>query len=315
MPTILRYAGPARHVLRERTSISIPPIIRRPAYLLGCLLGLFLIAGLPEVFYVQGGVLHVDPLALPRSIAGYVHGLFTGESFTYGAHWASRSFIDTLRYTLPTSLRYSSIALTISLLLGLSFGVLLGARRREAAQDLLGGVGVLPDFVLALLLQIAVVAIFKETGLRLARTASISVEEQAVLLPLIVLSVLPTVYLMRDVSHRVFEVSTKEYVLVARAQGLSTARTTWRHVLPHALVHVRANATKLAALMLGNLFIVEYLFNLRGVTRLLFAWAGSRYYEFALVFNSLVVTIGLFFILVIAMRLLLSAIQEAAARL
>jgi ABC-type dipeptide/oligopeptide/nickel transport system permease component len=296
-------------------SRDLPFVLKKSAFVVGSVFGLFLLAALPEMFHVQGGILHVDMAALPRSIAAYVRGLFTGESLTYGTSWSPRSFLDTLGYTLPTSLRYAGIALLISLALGLGFGMALGDRRRERLQDLLGGLGMIPDFILALLLQIGVVALFQATGVRLARIASISVTDQAVVLPLIVLTVLPTIYLMRDVSNRVFQVAAEEYVLVARAQGLSRARTAWRHVFPHALAHVRGNATKLVAIMLGNLFIVEYLFNLRGVTRLVFVWANWRYYQFDLVFNSLVVTIGLFLILVIAMRLLLRTLQEVVVRL
>lgn len=283
----------------------------------GVVIAVLFLASLPLILTVSDTGLVLNVESFPRTAASYAAGLWSGESFIYQRGGGAVNFLRVASSTFPTSLLYAGSACIIAVLVGTLLGTYIGASKRQPVQDLLSALGAVPDFILVLLLQITVVGIYHATGARVARVASIARDEPALLLPLIVLAIIPTAYLLAGVSATVREVATQDFVTAAKARGLGRGLLLRRHALPHAVLHGRAHAGKMAALVIGNLFIVEYLFNIPGVTGVLFdyAWKGLyRWYQPQLVINSLFAIIALYGVLLFLIRALNAALMRISGR-
>src|SRR5690606_33041650 len=155
---------------------------------------------------------------------------------------------------------------------------------KEWMKDTIGFLGTIPDFILVIFLQLGVVSIYQSTGFRLARVASRSADENAYLLPLITLTLIPAIYLIRTLSERTYDVLSEDYILTAKAKGLKKRVIYINHVIRNVLPFLKADLHKVLAIMMSNLFIVEYLFNIRGITAMLF---GGTMYQYNLIVNTL----------------------------
>ena len=83
-------------------------------------------------------------------------------------------------------------------------------------------------------------------------------------LPVLTLSSLPSMLLLRITRNQTIEVLQKPYVKAARARGLSQKRLLFKHALPNVLQDVLPQMTFIFGLMMANLVIVEHIFNWPG---------------------------------------------------
>lgn len=86
--------------------------------------------------------------------------------------------------------------------------------------------------------------------------------------PIVVLALSIMPYFTRLLRATMIEVLQSEYVTTARAKGLPWGRTVVRHVVRNSLIPVVTNAGPLFAFVLTGSFIVERIFNVRGIARL-----------------------------------------------
>ena len=277
----------------------------------------FLLAALPDVLTIENDriVLHLSMFA--ADIGGYFRGLLGGDSFLYRPAYTNvpyRSVLSDMVRPFFTSFAYAGVSAVTAMLIGSIGGMLVVAYRKEQVKDVVSLFGIVPDFVMILLLQLIVVAIYKATGFHVARVATITQGEPALLLPLLILTLIPAVFILRSISNRTYMVSTEEFVLVARAQGLSRFAVYRRHILPHVLAALQADLHKITALVLGNLFIIEYLFNIRGITRLVFSSSRTGGYQFNLVVTAFLAILLLYGLLFSVLRLIVRLAESAGDR-
>ena len=185
------------------------------------------------------------------------------------------------------SLTLGGLALSLSLLLGVSGGLLCAVARGRAVDRWLGRAAVLavalPPYVTAPLL-VLVFAVgtgwLPVAGWEAGRPADL-------VLPVIAL-VLPTAGgLMRLLRASALDVLDSPAILAARARGLSARRVLLVHVLPPALSPVIAYLGGAAAALLGGSLVVETVFGLPGMGRFLVEGALNR--DYTLVLGKVVV--------------------------
>ncbi len=90
-----------------------------------------------------------------------------------------------------------------------------------------------------------------------------------VILPVATLGIIEAGVLTRMARASAIEVLRLEYVTHARAKGLSEWRVLWRHVLPNAFAPVLTLAGLIMAHLLGGIAVLETVFTLPGLGRLL----------------------------------------------
>ena len=166
----------------------------------------------------------------------------------------------------PLTLSLSLLGLLFSAVLAVPLGV-LSAVHRWSGWDYLGmGISqlgmALPSFWLGILLllglavRVPLFPLFGAGGLR------------HLVLPAVSLGLAQAAIQLRLTRASVIEELSKEYVLTARAKGLTERMVKYKHVLKNALLPVITIAGIQLGYMLGGAIIIEQVFSLPGLGRL-----------------------------------------------
>jgi peptide/nickel transport system permease protein len=138
-------------------------------------------------------------------------------------------------------------------------------KRMKTIKNLLEIFESIPDLMLILLLQLAVIVIYKKTGIKLATV--VSVREKAILLPVICLSVPISFYITKVIIHHIEEELEKYYVELAKAKGLAFSYILNVHVLRNIVDGMFGTSKTVFWSMLSTLLVIDYLFNMNGLMR------------------------------------------------
>ncbi len=207
-------------------------------------------------------------------------GLATGDfgrSFTY-----SSPVRDLIVERLAVSLPLALIALTLSTIIAVPVGLYAAARRGRAPDTIAMGsaqIGVaIPNFWFALLL-VYVFAVW----LRLVPaggfpgwSAGAWPALKALILPAVALALPQAAILSRVTRSALIEVLGEDYIRTARAKGLTQRTVLWRHALRNALIPVLTIMGLQFAFLLAGTIIIENVFYLPGLGRLIFQAITQR---------------------------------------
>ena len=220
-----------------------------------------------------------------RWLAGLVHGSL-GTSFRTGEAVTVR-----LRQALVFTLPLTGMAAALAVLLAVLLAQRLAARPRwgPAVRVVLTTMHALPLFVVALLLLLLfanpdVLAWFPSYGLDQPADASGDVWNRWLtyslhfVLPVtaLALSAIPELTLQLDaaLTHELHS----DYATTARAKGLTEAAVIWRHALRSAVLPALVYLAELLPALVAGAVVVEVVFALPGMGRLLAQAAAARDY-------------------------------------
>ena len=176
---------------------------------------------------------------------------------------AKKPVVDRMLDALPGTVMLAGTALVFTLLYALPAGIISALNRNKWIDYLLrtaSFVGVsMPTFWLGLVL----IYIF---GLKLGLVpiASSRVTATGVILPAITLAVVVGSKYMRQVRLVILEEMQKDYVIGARARGVSEVKILFGHILPNAVLPLITILGVLIGGLLGGVAVVE----------MVFAWPG-----------------------------------------
>lgn len=204
-----------------------------------------------------------------------------GESYAYGEP-VGALLLERLTLTLPLT----SLAMGVSCLLALPIGLYAAAHHRKPTDVALMGFAQLgmavPSFWLAIVL-IVVFAVHLQwfaaggfPGWTAASGGSLLAGLQALLLPALALAAVQTAILARMTRSAVLDVLNEDFVRTARAKGLGQHPILWGHVLRNALVPVLTLMGLQFANLLAGAIVVENVFYLPGLGRLLSQAIANR---------------------------------------
>jgi len=180
-------------------------------------------------------------------------------------------FPDLLHFYL-NSMALLLAALVLGITIGLTIAVLLFFIKRRLRKPILFFNYLLlsfPDFMLILVLQAIVIWVYIKTGVKLGNVIG-RYDHPAILLPLISLSLFPMIYTVRMSVNAFQEVFSQKYILLAYSKGLNKAEIIFRHVLKNSLPAILANLPSIMQITISNMFIIEILYNVRGVMYFLY---------------------------------------------
>ncbi len=209
-------------------------------------------------------------------VSGLVVGDF-GRSFTY-----SSPVIELVAERAVVSLPLALMALILSTAIAIPVGLFAAARRGKAADTLAMGAAqfgvAVPNFWFALIL-IYVFAVW----LRLVPAGGFSGWEngllsglRALLLPAIALALPQAAILARVTRSALLEVLGEDYIRTARAKGMPRKAVLWRHALRNAMIPVLTILGLQFAFLLAGTIIIENVFYLPGLGRLVFQAITQR---------------------------------------
>ena len=213
-------------------------------------------------------------------VSGLLQGR-TARSISYDTPTAEL-IAERLQVTLPLAV----MSMSISVMLALSLGLYAASRHNR-----LGDVGVMaasqmgiaiPNFWFAILL-ILLFAV-KLQWVSAGGFAGWSEDDggglwpavQSLLLPAVALALVQAAILARVTRSAVLEVMREDFVRTARAKGLSKRQALWRHVLRNAMIPVLTIMGLQFANLITGTIVVENVFVLPGVGRLVFQAISNR---------------------------------------
>ncbi|CAN7385462.1 ABC transporter permease [Phyllobacterium sp. LjRoot231] len=200
-----------------------------------------------------------------------------GKSYTY-----SVPVFDLIKERVAVSLPLAVISLALSALIAIPVGLFSASRRgkpSDAATMVVAQVGVaIPNFWFALLL----VYVFAVT-LRLVPaggfpgwSAGVGLSLKSLILPSIALALPQAAILARVTRSALLDVLGEDYIRTARAKGLSGRQVLYRHALRNALIPVLTILGLQFAFLLAGTIIIENVFYLPGLGRLVFQAITQR---------------------------------------
>lgn len=217
--------------------------------------------------------LGLDRPALQRYVE-WVLGMLTGDfghSYTY-----SVPVRELVSERVVVSLPLALLALLLSTLIAIPVGLYAAAKRGKIADTLimaLTQIGIaIPNFWFALLL-VYVLAIW----LQLVPAGGFPGWQdgfwpalQSLLLPAIALALPQAAILSRVTRSALLETLGEDYIRTARAKGLSRNAALWKHALRNAMIPVLTILGLQFAYLLAGTIIIENVFYLPGLGRLVF---------------------------------------------
>lgn len=132
-----------------------------------------------------------------------------------------------------------------------------------------------------------------------------------IVLPVITLIIVMTAYIMRVMRTSMIEVLRSDYLRVARMKGLAFPVILVRHALPNALLPTLTVAALTVAWLIGNLFVIESVFNYPGIGTLMLTAIHDR--DLPLV-QSIAVVMALIYVLANLLADLLSLVLNPRLR-
>lgn len=113
----------------------------------------------------------------------------------------------------------------------------------------------------------------------------------ALLLPAVALGLVQAAILTRVTRSALLEVLGEDFIRTARAKGLSAHATLWRHALPNALTPILTILGLQFANLIAGAIVVENVFTLPGVGRLVFQSIANR--DLLVVQNCVMLLVGI----------------------
>ncbi|MCC3357848.1 ABC transporter permease subunit [Bacillus sp. REN16] len=261
--------------------------IRTILFQLWSLTFLLILGTLPLVVFSGKDKVIFQIERIPKEIIPFLEGLFDGSSYYYLDGERELNFFHIVGGYFLSSLIYLLIAGVFVIVLSIIFGIWFRRRSEKGLHPIIGFIGLIPDFVLVFLLQLLVIYIYETTGWKTVRVASSNMDEPAIVLPLITLFILPFVYLVRSLRDKSSDVLTEDYIRTALSKGFRKRYIYLYHVTPNVIPFLKADLHKVVSIMIGNLFIIEYLYNYKGLTSMLFPMRFEYQYNlFILCFLS-----------------------------
>jgi len=211
-------------------------------------------------------IIYIDNLA---------HGDF-GPSYKY----VDRSANEIIADTFPVSLQLGITALLISLVFGISLGVLSSLSPRSFTDFLTAVISIslvsVPNFVVG-----AILIYFFSVRLGWFPAALWGRPEHYIL-PSFTLAAGSTAYIARLVRSSMIEASRELYVRTAMAKGLSRIKIIYKHILRNALIPVVTVLGPIFAYLITGSFVVEHIFAIPGMGRFFVFAVSNRDYSVVL---------------------------------
>lgn len=173
---------------------------------------------------------------------------------------------DIIGYSLTILFSAFFIALILALMFALSIFV-LPAGLKDKIRVFSFMFESIPDVLIAIGMQFFIIWFFKKTNILLFQIVSLY-DQKTYFVPIFCLTVLPTLLILRILLLNMEEEFGKQYIDTAKSKGIGRFRILWRHVLPNTLLSVFHQSRNILWFMLSNLLMIEYLFNIYGVTTL-----------------------------------------------
>ncbi len=243
--------------------------------------------------------------------ADWVGGLLRGD---LGASWRSdRPVLTLILSRLPVSGELAVLAVAWSLLLGIPLGALSAQRRGMASDQSIRFASTLGLSVPAfwqgtlLILLFSVYLQWMPSLQWIPITQNLWGNVSIMVLPALTLGTATAAMITRMTRSSLLDVLGQEYIRTARAKGVHEPRVVSHHALRNALIPVITVAGVQMGYILGGIVVVEDVFSLPGIGRLLLDAIFQR--DYPVVQGTILLGAALFMLLNFVVDLLYAVID------
>ncbi|WP_377887485.1 ABC transporter permease subunit [Alkalihalobacillus sp. R86527] len=239
------------------------------------------------LFLSDNIVMNVD--AYFGNIVDTVGIIFSGNTTQYYARGSEHPLFPEFWDAYIQSMQYLIVSLIVALGLAILLTILtmqLPKHRRGIPKAFLFVMESLPDIFIILLTQITIIWIYKKTEILLFNIGN-AFDERAILLPVLVLSLLPALYIYKYLLLSFEDEEKLLYVELARGKGLNRNRILLIHIFRNSIFTLFNHFKGIFLFALANLVMLEVIFELNGFMTFIFENG---------VLNNEIVTMGLFMI-------------------
>jgi peptide/nickel transport system permease protein len=253
--------------------------------------------GVLEILPGNAAQVMLGASATPDTVAALSHKLGLDHGFVarYGAWIAGAARGDLgLSYAydspigpliaerLAVSAPLAVLAMAITGAIALSAGVFAAQRRGKTGDVVVmtaSQIGLaVPNFWFAILLVLIFAVHWRiaPSGGFPGWGAGMGPALGALILPALALGLVQAAILTRVTRSALLDVLNEDFIRTARAKGLSRRATLWRHALPNALTPILTIMGLQFANLIAGAIVVEYVFTLPGLGRLVFQSIANR---------------------------------------
>jgi peptide/nickel transport system permease protein len=211
------------------------------------------------------------PLQYVSWMNGIIHGNL-GQSTATNGESVNRLIAD----RIPTTFYIGSLAFILGCIMGLTFGTVCALRRGkwiDTVLTVIANIGItIPSFFVGIIL--IYIFTYKLGWLRpplgyVSPFTNFGTNVQQIILPVFVLSIFLTASLTRQTRSCMLEVIQQDYIRTAWAKGLMERLIIIRHTLKNGLIPVVTTMGMHVSLIFGGTVIIETVFNIPGMGRLM----------------------------------------------
>ncbi len=220
--------------------------------------------------------------SIPEDYVDYTVGLVQGD--LGNSVWSQKPVTELLWRRLGVTLELASIALVMAIAVGVPIGVISAVRQNSVIDYVLRSVSILglavPNFAIATMVLV-LPTLWWHWAPSLIYTApgdGLWDHVSQFFIPAAVLSLSLSATIMRLTRTAMLEVMRLDHIRTARAKGLPEATVVYRHALRNALIPVVSLIGVQVAFLLSGAVIIENVFALPGVGRLLVEAVATRDY-------------------------------------
>lgn len=195
----------------------------------------------------------------------WLGNLLRGDMGT--SYISGQDVFSTFLSKLPATLLLTAVSILLTIVISIPLGVLAAVKQNRFTDYMIRTASFLgnsmPNFFVALLLMY-----FFSIRLKIFPVIATEISVQSVALPAITLAIAMSAKYLRQVRAAVLDELSKDYVVGARARGISFYTTLTKSVLRAALVTILTLLTLSIGSLLGGTAIVESIFLWDGVGKL-----------------------------------------------
>ena len=238
---------------------------------------------------------------MPVRYASWLGGAFTGNLGNSTQYRTSVAGLIVSR--LPVTLGMSILAFIMIIAISYPLAVLSSRKPGKFADQVCSVLGhvlfAIPPFVLSLLLILIFGSILKNfaIGNYVGPGVNFGMYLQSLLLPAFAIALPKIAMTFKFLRSSIIEQKASDYVATAKSHGLSDVKIMLRHILPNSNVSSITVISLVLSDILGGSLIVEQVFNLPGLGRLLLSAISQRDFPLlsGIVFYLALVTVLLYF--------------------
>lgn len=267
------------------------------------------VCGGPFMLYTQKEEIVFEPGNIVVHTVHLIQQIAEGSLGTYYSGQTERSIAEDILPFASSSFELLFASVSVAVLASIIFGLLLQRFRFvRQFQKVLNLLATIPDFILIVVSIVGAVGFYKMTNIRIITLSPVS-DSESTWFPITLLSIGPTIFLMKVVSLKYAQIGGEDYIKTALAKGMGIWHVLIHHVYKNIKPFLIADLKKTIAISVANLFIVEYLLNVVGLTRFIFSKDGG--YEFNAAVMGLLGIILLSILVYVLIRLILYVIERA----